>query len=167
MSHTMENPVKFFELKKQPNQNMKSQNTENQVDRRVSQPRSHPPVSSTENETKQRMERGFPYFHLFVVCTILGTAAMFWAGGMFSTSPSGNDISLRPSLIQNPFSSQQIENQHSIEDNSKVEENVRVSQPMDSNLLEAETERIAPVEEDPAAMMFGVVSRIRESRENQ
>ena len=146
---------------------MKSKNTENQVERRVSLPRSHPPVSPTENENNQRMERGFPYFHLFVVCTILGTAALFWAGGMFSTSPKDTDISLRPSLIQNPFSSQQIENQHSMDDNSKVEENVLVSQPVDSNLPEVGPERVAPVEEDPATMMFGVVSRIRESRENQ
>jgi hypothetical protein len=146
---------------------MKSQNTENQVDRQVSHPRSHPAVSSTENENNQPMKPGFPYFHLFVVCTILGTAALFWAGGMFSTSPNDTDISLRPSHIQNSFSSQQIENQDSMDDNSKVEENVLVSQPVDSNLPGVGPERVAPVEEDPATMMFGVVSRIRESRENQ
>lgn len=146
---------------------MKSKNTENQVDRRVSLPRSHPPVSPTENENNQPMKPGFPYFHLFVVCTILATAALFWAGGMFSSSPKDTDQTLRSSLIQNPFLSEQIEDQHSIEDNSKVEENVLVSQPLDSNLPEVGSERIAPVEEDPATMMFGVVSRIRESRENQ
>jgi len=54
-----------------------------------------------------------------------------------------------------------------MEDNSKDQENVLVSQPVDSKLPEVEPERIASLEDDPATMMFRVVSRIRESRENQ
>jgi len=138
----------------------------NQVDRRVSLPRTLP-VSPTENENNQPMKPGFPYFHLFIVCTILGTAALFWAAGMFSASSKDTDANLRPSHTQNPFSSHQIKNQHSMEDNSKDQENVLVSQPVDSKLPEVEPERIASLEDDPATMMFRVVSRIRESRENQ
>ena len=140
----------------EPDQNLASDPVPQpcKVEQTVPIPEPKPPES--ENQ------KSFPYFHSLALAALIGSAVWFWVGGGMNqeqkpqtkTQPEPIRSSIEESLVSDPFP------QKKGKEVTPVDETVP--------LLAKEEDSPAEVgspEHDPATLLFGVVSRIRDSRE--
>jgi len=117
----------------------------------------HYPVDDQPVPTPQSKAK-FPYFHVIALAVIAGAGCWLWSGGYFgqgvndttSQVPDVKEVStIHPTTVPEAQSMEVTPSAEATQAVSKIDEQPVVAQP----------------QVDPATLLFGVVSRIRGSRE--
>ena len=117
----------------------------------------HYPVDDQPVPTSQPKAK-FPYFHVIALVVIAGAGCWLWTGGYFGQGanettpqvPEGKEVStIHPTTVPEAQSIAVTPSSEANQAVSKIDEQPVVAQP----------------QVDPATLLFGVVSRIRGSRE--